>query len=43
MGSEMCIRDRDEKVVSVERLADTGGDDEDGDTGDAPAVEGGEV
>ena len=34
---------KDEKVVSVERLADTGGDDEDGDTGDAPAVEGGEV
>ncbi|HAD85374.1 MAG TPA: DNA gyrase subunit A, partial [Brevundimonas sp.] len=33
---------KDEKVVSVERLADSGGDDEDGDAGDAPAVEGGE-
>ena len=34
---------KDEKVVSVERLADSGGDDEDGDAGDAPAVEGGEA
>ncbi|MNJ43289.1 DNA gyrase subunit A [compost metagenome] len=32
---------KDEKVVSVERLADAGGDDEDG-AGDIPAAEGGE-
>ncbi len=33
---------KDEKVVSVERLADSGGDDEDGEADDAPAIEGGE-
>ncbi|SPU44012.1 DNA gyrase subunit A [Brevundimonas diminuta] len=34
---------KDEKVVSVERLADTGGDDEDGDVNETSTDEGGEV